>query len=68
VQPILGLIMGASETLSLAELKIDGIAMVEPDRKWGAGMPGKGEAAVPRAEKGEGSGAKRSGGKRKRKD
>ncbi|HEV3412637.1 MAG TPA: hypothetical protein VG101_09160 [Puia sp.] len=84
VQPILGLITGASETLSLEQLKIEGIAMVEPDRKWGAGMPGKGEAAS-RAEKGEGEAAgkpvkdereaeerravaKRSSGKGKRKD
>jgi hypothetical protein len=39
VQPILGLIAGSSEGLSLEQLKIAGIASVEPDRKWGAGKP-----------------------------
>jgi hypothetical protein len=39
VLPVLGLIAGSSETLSLEQLKIAGIVSVEPDRKWGAGMP-----------------------------
>ena len=63
VLPILGLITGSSETMSLAELKIDGIASVEPDRKWGAGKPVKdGREAEERRVV-----AKRSGGKAKRK-
>jgi hypothetical protein len=79
VQPILGLIAGSSEGLSLEQLKIAGIASVEPDRKWGAGMPGTGKpednvARVGRTVKDERekevrrAGAKRSGGKAKRKD
>ena len=45
VQPIVGVITGSSEVVSLEALKIAGIASVEPDRKWGAGKPeGKGEA------------------------
>jgi hypothetical protein len=79
VQPILGVITGSSEGLSLEQLKIAGIASVEPDRKWGAGMPeaGKREDNPARGEKpakderetGERRAvAKRSGGKAKRKD
>lgn len=48
VQPILGVIAGSSEGLSLDQLKIAGVASVERDRKWGAGMPedkGKGARA-----------------------
>jgi hypothetical protein len=44
VQPILGLIAGSSEVLSLEQVKIEGIASVEVDRKWGAGMPNAQEA------------------------
>jgi len=63
VQPVLGVIAGSSEALSLEQLKIDGIASVEPDRSWGAGKPFRdaGEAEEQRAV------AKRSGGKAKRK-
>jgi hypothetical protein len=46
VQPIVGVITGSSEVVSLDQLKIAGIASVELDRNWGAGMPeGKGKAA-----------------------
>jgi hypothetical protein len=74
VQPILGLIAGSSETMSLAELKIDGISSVEPDRKWGAGKPvGDGRAEIERPAKDEREAeerrvvAKRSNAKGKRK-
>ncbi|HET6253357.1 MAG TPA: hypothetical protein VFE32_04760 [Puia sp.] len=39
VQPILGLITGVSEVLSLEQVKIEGIASVELVRNWGVGMP-----------------------------
>jgi hypothetical protein len=56
VQPVLGVIAGSSEGLSLEQLKIGGIASVELDRSWGAGMP-----------EGKGKAARRSGGKAGRK-
>jgi hypothetical protein len=47
VQPVLGTIVGSSDVLSLEQLKIAGIASVELDRNWGAGMPeGKGKEGV----------------------
>ena len=52
VQPILGVIAGSSEGLSLEQLKVEGIASVEPDRNWGAGMP---EGKAARGGKGEGA-------------
>ncbi len=53
VQPVLGTIVGSSEGLSLEQLKIAGIASVELDRNWGAGMPeGRGKGGMPEA-KGE---------------
>lgn len=39
VLPLLGLISGSSEALSLEQVKVKGIVAVELDRKWGAGMP-----------------------------
>jgi hypothetical protein len=48
VQPLLGMIVGSSDVLSLEQLKIAGIASVELDRSWGAGMPKrKGKGANP---------------------
>lgn len=50
-----GVITGSSETLSLEQLKIEGIATVEVDRKWGAGMPEvEQEAGKARMAKGKG--------------
>ena len=63
VLPLLGLIMGSSETLSLEQLKIAGIVSVEPDRKWGADKPVR-DAPKPEEPRAV---AKRSGGKAKRK-
>ena len=80
VLPVLGLITGSSESLSLEQVKIDGIAAVELDRKWGAGMPkrereagkegaeGKGRDLAKSKEVGKHVVAKRSGGKAKRKE
>lgn len=64
VQPILGVIAGSSEIVSLEQLKIEGIVSVEPDRTWGVEKP------VRDAEKADDQRpvAKRSGGKAKRKD
>lgn len=64
VQPVLGLIAGSSETLSLEQVKIDGIASVELDRKWGAGRPLKDADET----EGRRAVAKRSSGRGKRKD
>lgn len=69
VLPVLGLITGSSEALSLEQVKIKGVAAVELDRKWGAGMPeGANELKdAPKAEEKHAE-AKRSGGNAKRKD
>ncbi len=72
VQPLLGMIVGSSDVLSLEQLKIAGIASVELDRNWGAGMPErKGKAANPEGNrkdtKAEGNGKSpkpKNGGKR----
>jgi hypothetical protein len=65
VQPVLGTIVGSSDVLSLEQLKIAGIASVELDRNWGAGMPeGKGEVVKP---EGKGKVVKaRKGGERRK--
>ena len=72
VLPVLGLITGSSESLSLEQVKIDGIAAVEVDRKWGAGMPESERKAKPSKDEpvaGEKHAvAKRSSGKAKRKE